>query len=108
MSASVPAAGSTHTSWRERLSWEAPRARARAPLTPKNVPLLLGIALLALSACHGPRTNRAPLATQPGWGRGFTPAERELSVRAVPASAAPSVPATRLGRPGWGSPLPVK
>lgn len=74
----------------------------------KTIPLALCGALLALGACSGPRARQAPLATQPGWGRGFTREERELSVRAVPASAAPSVPETRLGRPGWGSPLPVK
>lgn len=64
---------------------------------------------LAASACRAPQSSsRAAVTSKPGWGRGFSMAERELTVRAVPASAVPSVPETRLGRPGWGSAMPVR
>lgn len=72
-------------------------------LTRYGVPLAL-LALLALS-CQGPRTRQGPFAAKPGWGRSFAPEQRELEVRAVPASAVPSVPPARLGRPGWGAPF---
>ncbi|NOT30096.1 MAG: hypothetical protein HOP15_06585 [Planctomycetes bacterium] len=72
--------------------------------------LLLFLAPLALvaGACSSPRIPLSALGAKPGWGRGFTPEERELTVRAVPASAAPSAPETRNGRPGWGNPIPAK
>jgi hypothetical protein len=74
----------------------------------KGLPVLLVVLALAAGACSSPRRPVPALGAKPGWGRGFSPEERELTVRAVPASAAPSVPETRIGRPGWGSPLPVK
>ncbi len=66
--------------------------------------LLLALVLaLGGVACSSPRTPISALGAKPGWGRGFSPAERELTVRAVPASSAPSVPEPRIGRPGWGT-----
>lgn len=72
----------------------------------QSLPLLLTLLALAAGACSSPRIPLSALGAKPGWGRGFTPEERELTVRAVPASAAPSVPETRNGRPGWGNPIP--
>lgn len=64
---------------------------------------LLPLALLALPlACRAPATPAPSLAGKPGWGRVTTPEASELTVRAVPASARPSLPPTRSGKPGWG------
>lgn len=82
----------------------------RKPL-PQNVLALAVFTLTVfaltavLGACSNLPARQASFAAQPGWGRGFSLAERELTVRAVPASAAPSVPIPRVGQPGWGSPV---
>lgn len=65
----------------------------------KLLPLLL---LAALGACRTPGLPVAPMAANPGWGRPTLPARVALTVRAVPASSAPSLPPVRLGKPGWG------
>ena len=61
---------------------------------------------LLAGACVGPSTESAALGTKPGWDRGFSPAETEVTVRAVPAAATPSTPETRIGKPGWGKRYP--
>lgn len=64
---------------------------------------LLPLALLLLAgACRAPAAPAPSLAAKPGWGRVTTPEASEVTVRAVPASACPSVPPTRQGKPGWG------
>lgn len=77
--------------------WRPPSPRRFAMR--KNLPVWL---LFLVSACVGPRAEDSALGTKPGWGRGFSPEERETTVRAVPAAASPTVPETRLGKPGWG------
>jgi hypothetical protein len=63
---------------------------------------LLLIVALASAGCRGPRSGAPPLFAQPGWGWRSVPQAERMSVRAVPAAARPSVPVTRLFRPGWG------
>ena len=65
----------------------------------KDLPVFL---CLLVGACVTPIEDGAELGAKPGWDRGFTQEEREMSVRAVPAAAAPAAPETRLGKPGWG------
>jgi len=64
---------------------------------------LLPLVLLAwLGACRAPASPAPSLAAKPGWGRVTTPEVSVVTVRALPASARPSVPPTRQGKPGWG------
>lgn len=66
----------------------------------KLLPLAFALALLG---CRSTDVSPAPsLAAKPGWGRLSSPESAKLSVRAVPASARPSLPPTRFGKPGWG------
>ena len=63
---------------------------------------LLLIALAASTACVTPRPGNIGVNSKPGWGRSYTREEAHKTVRAIPAAAAPSVPVTRRGKPGWG------
>ena len=63
---------------------------------------LLLIACAASSACVSPRPGHTGVNSKPGWGRSYTREEAQMTVRAIPAAAEPSVPVTRRGKPGWG------
>jgi hypothetical protein len=67
----------------------------------KKALALLSIAL-ACAGCSAPKASSFAGAPHPGWGRRDSSAEERMSVRAVPAAASPSVPITRLAKPGWG------
>ena len=65
----------------------------------------LGCLLLAalLGACQAPRPGGLQACEQPGWGRPPLTSSQRLDVRVVPAAAAPEVPVTPFGTPGWGA-----
>lgn len=68
----------------------------------KLLPFLLVLAGLGGASCATPSSGQVSVSSKPGWGRTYTPEEARMTVRAVPAAAKPSVPVTRLGKPGWG------
>ena len=64
------------------------------------VPSLL--VLVLAGACAAPVRPAALVASQPGWGRRFTAAERLPAVGTVPAATAPAPPIVSTGKLGWG------